>query len=279
MCGSSKPVTQTTTQQLSPEQRELLNFGMTQARGAIETQPDLPAVQGFDKSQVAAQEGVLAKAGQGGMVADAANQGAATQRFLSKDVLDVNNNPAFKGALDAALRPITENFQNVVLPGLRTQAVAAGPTALGGSRQKLAEANASAAYMRQLGDTAASMGNEAYKTGVDASVKAQALLPTTMQAMLFPEVAQDTVGAERRTLAQQEAAQPLMQNELDWSRALQLLSASSAVPGGGTTSTVTPATGGSAAGMGLGALMAVAGLATGNPMLIAAGAGTVASNR
>jgi hypothetical protein len=259
MCfGGSEKVTQINKQELSPEQSQLLNFGMASAKSAMDTQPALPGVAGFDSAQTAAQNSTLAKAGSGGTISNMADQGAANQQFLTNGVLDLKNNASYQGALDAALRPITENFQNVVLPGLRTNAIQAGPAALGGSREKLAEANASGAYMRQLGDTSASMGNDAYKTGVEAATKAQALLPNTLQAMLYPETATEAVGAQRRAMAQEVANQPMAQNSLDWSRALQLLGSSGSIPGGGTSGEVTPATGGAnAATAGIGTALAL----------------------
>jgi hypothetical protein len=247
MCGSSK-VTQTTEQKLSPEQRELMQLGMTGARGAMETAPSVPGTLGFTPAQTAAQESTLAKTGEGGVVSNLASNLGGAQSFLTGDVMKMESNPYLQDAINAALRPITENFQQSVIPSIRSGAVQAGPTALGGSRTQLALSGASGDYMRQLGDTAASMANTAYGQNLDALVKGTALAPQTMQAMLFPESAQEAVGAQQRQLATEQAYDPMRQNELDWSRALQLLGAAGSTPGGGTTGTVTPASGSGTAG-------------------------------
>jgi len=248
MCGGPKNVTQTTQQVLSPEQRELLNLGMTSAKGAMESQPPVPGTLGFTPAQAAAQESTLAKTGEGGAVSNLANKLGGAQSFLTGDVMKMESNPYLQSAIDAALRPITENFQQSVIPSIRSGAVQAGPTALGGSRTQLALGKASGDYMRQVGDTASSMANTAYGQNLEALVKGTALAPQTMQSMLFPEAAMEAVGAQQRQLATEQAYDPMRQNELDWSRALQLLGASGSTPGGGTTSTVNPATGSGTSG-------------------------------
>lgn len=234
MCFGKQKVEQTTTQVVSPEQRDLLNLGINQIKSAQASTPQLPGTTPFDPAQVAAQEGALAKSS--GVLQDLATTGAQTQKFLSGDVLDVNTNPALQKAIEAAQRPITENFLNTVLPGFRTGAVQAG--ALGSERGDLAQEGLASTYMRQVGDTAAGMANAAYGQGLDALVKGQALLPQTQQAMLAPEAAQEAVGATRRGMAETVANEPVAQSQFDWLRGLQLLGSASGVPGGGTTGTV-----------------------------------------
>lgn len=242
MGGPSK-VTQTTEQKLSPEQRELLQLGMGGAKEAMASQPPLPGTPGFTPEQTAAQEGLLAKASPGGAISGAAENLAGAQKFLTGDVMNMDSNPYLRQAIDAAMRPITENFQQSVIPSIRSGAIQAGPSALGGSRTQLAYGKASGDYMRQMGDTAASMANTAYGQNLDALVKGTALSPVSMQAMGFPETTMEAVGAQKRQLGIEQGLDPMRQNELDWSRALQLLGAAGSTPGGGTTGTVTPATG------------------------------------
>src|SRR3990172_2283200 len=120
-------VTQTTQQVLSPEQREQVNTAMGLIRPVSQNLPDMPSVPGFDPAQTQSQEGVLAKAGAGGpLEARSANAAKANNFLTSGDVMNLDSNPYLKGAVDAAVRPLSENFQRVVMPSVRGGAIQAG---------------------------------------------------------------------------------------------------------------------------------------------------------
>lgn len=242
MCFGSQKVTQTTQVKLSPEQRELLNMGIGGVKEAQANEVPLPTPLPFDPSQTAAQEGVLAKTGEGGAVSNVAHGLSNAQQFLSGDVLDISRNPALQRTIDAATRTLEDSFLRTVLPGLRTEAVSAG--ALGNTRSDYTNVNAAQNFQRQVGDTAANITTDAYKAGLDALVKGTALAPTSMQALLFPEAAQEAVGTQRRDLASKVGSQAFDQNTLDFTRALQLLNAAGGIPGGGTTATASQPGGG-----------------------------------
>ena len=72
-------------------------------------------------------------------------------------------------------------------------------------------------------------------------LKGIALTPQTQSASLFPQVAQDTVGSQRRALTQQQDQGEFDKEMFPFNLGLQLLGASAATPGGGTTGTVTGA--------------------------------------
>lgn len=76
------------------------------------------------------------------------------------------NNPYFQQAVQSAIRPVTENFQEQVMPGIRQGAQAAGQQ--GSSRQGIAEGIAARGYMNTVGDISANMGNQAYAQGLQA---------------------------------------------------------------------------------------------------------------
>src|SRR6266403_5023406 len=107
MSSGSQPQTQTTTYQLSPEQRQLLNLampGVTQFASSVPQRYPGSAIAGFDPSQVAGQEGALQSAGTQTSLARA---GAGTAMdWLSPGALDVNNNPTIQAAIATATRPI-----------------------------------------------------------------------------------------------------------------------------------------------------------------------------
>lgn len=241
MCFKSeapKPVQQTNEAILTPQQQELLGMGMQRVKKVTANKPRVPKTPGFDSQQRAAQEGILGKAG--GVLQGLTGGGANVANFLSGDVLKAESNPALQGAIQGAIDPLRDEFLGTVLPGLRTNAVRAG--ALGGSRDALAGDLATKSYLRQVGNTAAGMENENYRAGLNAMVQGQSLLPQTLKAMLFPEVAQEAVGAQRRALDVAQGRDELAQYGMDFAEALQLLNAAGGIPGGGTTGTVVPST-------------------------------------
>lgn len=79
---------------------------------------------------------------------------------------DFQNNPAFQQALQSAIRPVTQNFQEQVMPAIQQGAQGAGQ--MGGSRQGIAEGIAARGYQDTVGDISANMGNAAYAQGLQA---------------------------------------------------------------------------------------------------------------
>jgi hypothetical protein len=85
-------------------------------------------------------------------------------------MLNPASNPYLAGAYAAAAEPITQNYQNVVLPGITTNAMTSG--AYGGSRQGVAQGMASNDYLRQLGNLASTMYGNAYSQGTQQALQA-----------------------------------------------------------------------------------------------------------
>jgi|GEM_PF-5125471 hypothetical protein len=238
--GGSDKVEQTNKVELTPEQRELIKKGMGQIDQSLSGgTPQLPGVQGFDPLQNQAQQGVVNKS-TNDLQTMSANLGKA-QNFLTGDVMNLDSNPAMKQALDASLRPLSENFRDVVMPGLRTNAISAGPGALGSPKDNVRQGIAAGQYMREVGDTSAKFLNTAYGQNLDALAKGITLAPQSMQASLFPEAALETVGAQRRELANQQGAQGFNQQMLPFNLGMQMLGGAGAMPGAGSTSTVSGA--------------------------------------
>ena len=232
--GQPSNVTQTNKVELTEEQKALMASGMTQVDKTLAGGgPTLPDVTGFDPNQTAAQEGVLGK--MGGLQEMSGNL-ASAQNFLTSDVMDVNKNTALKGAVDAAMRPITENFQNVVMPGVRGNAIGAG--ALGSPKANATGQVASDQYLRQIGDTSSTMYNKAYSDNLEAMIRGTALAPQSMQASLFPEIAQEGIGAQRRELTEAQNSRGFNQQMLPFQLGTQLISSAAGAPGAGSTSTV-----------------------------------------
>ena len=88
----------------------------------------------------------------------------AMQQLLAAG--DPSSNPYFQQAVQSAIRPVTQQFQEQVMPGIKSGAIGAGQ--MGSSRQGVAEGIASRGYMDTVGDITANMGNSAYAQGLQA---------------------------------------------------------------------------------------------------------------
>ena len=162
--GESRTVT---TQELSPEQQELLKLVIPEARKFVADPPQQfpgSAIVPFTPNQLGAQQSALSQAF-GGNVSQVTDAAAQAQQFALGPVLFPESNPALQAATQAAIRPITEQFTQSVLPNIRQEAITAG--GFGGSRQGIAEGQASQAFLRQVGDTSAQIQSEAFGQGLD----------------------------------------------------------------------------------------------------------------
>lgn len=79
---------------------------------------------------------------------------------------DVTNNPYLQSAMNAAIRPLTEQYTEQVMPSIKSAAFGAGQ--MGSSRQGVAEGIASRGYLDAVADATAQMGSAAYGQGLSA---------------------------------------------------------------------------------------------------------------
>lgn len=83
-----------------------------------------------------------------------------TRRTIAGDYLDPANNPTLNAYIDAANRPIIEQFNEQIIPGIGSAAVQGG--AYGGSRQAILEGLASEGLAESMTDTANRIYNQEY---------------------------------------------------------------------------------------------------------------------
>lgn len=265
--GGGQTSTTTTTQELSPEQRRLINLVIPTAEQFAKSPPELfpgSAIQPFDPLQVQAQENLLALAGPGGPLPALTGQAGLASQFLLGPVLFPESNPALAAATEAAIRPLQENFQNVILPGIRGEAITAG--GFGGSRQGIAEGLAAQGLTRQIGDVTSTIQASAFQKSLDAMTRALFAAPATAQLQFLPSTAVGAVGAQRQQFEQaqlsEEAQRFISEQLIPFATAQDIAALAFGLPGGSVTST-SDITGGGQSGFGdfLGIAALLAGLA------------------
>ena len=282
MSGASQPQTQTTTQVLSPEQRQLMNLampGVTEFAAKVPERYQGSTIAGFDPSQVAGQEGALQSAG---TQKELATGGAGTTLdWLNPNALDITKQPGLQGNIEAATRPITQALTEQALPAIRDSAERSGN--FGSSRQGIAEGIASGRASQAIGDATSNLVAKGYQTNVDAQLKALGLLPSTINTQTTGDLTTSNVGDVRQAMSQAQLGEQVGNFNYDqlapFLQSKEIMSLLSGLPGGSTQTVasgpqknpLTSALGGAAAGAGLGSMFGPVGTAGG------AGLGTLLS--
>lgn len=239
---SPTPVAQTTT--FTPGGQSYFDLAQPFAQqfaSAPPQMPDFPLVAGFDPAQIQGQEMALGAAS--GPQTNIASNAATMAQFLSGDVLYPESNPALTGHINAAVRPITEQLTQNILPNIRNTAESTGN--FGSSRQGIAEGLASQGASRAVGDTTSRIASQAYGQGLDAFTKNLQLAPQTAALQTIPALTTSGVGDVRQALAQQMLGEQTQR--FNWEQMLPLLMAreltgiGAAIPGGTSTTTATTA--------------------------------------
>lgn len=257
--------------------QQLQNLGLLGSAASLGTQRMTQAGDAYGTAG-----GNLALGGAGGLYGSAAGlTGAGTagaQQGMNQLLAagDVQNNPYFQGALSAAIRPVTEQFTEQVLPGIRQGAIGAGQ--MGSSRQGIAEGIASRGYLDTVGDITSQMGSQAYGqglqavqaggqlgagllgaglgaygqagqlgsglfgTGMESIGRGVALAPTAQQAGLTPGQVTEGVGqrntADSQAVIDADIARWNYQQQLPYTMMSDYLGILSGAPGGQTSSTM-----------------------------------------
>jgi hypothetical protein len=184
--------------------------------------------------------------------------------LTSGQALDPRSNPYGQAAINAALLPISQNFQRTVLPGINDQAQQAGQ--FGYNRQALQTNLAMQDYLQSIGSTAAGMANQQYGQGLNAMTSGLMSAPGVAQAGMLPSEAVSAVGTQQQQL-QQQAIDAAMQQYytsqfMPLTIAQQIASMAFGMPGGSSQAQQTGA-GTSALQTGLGAATGIGGLLSG----------------
>jgi hypothetical protein len=187
--------TQTTSYQLSPEQRQLMNLampGVQQFAANVPQQYQGETVAGFTAPQAEAQRYLTETAAPA--QARVAGTAEGTYQTLANTLMPGANIPGFRGVanpweglaqadpalqsyIEAAQRPTWQALTEQALPAIRGGAITAG--GFGGSRQGIAEGLATGRAAQAAGDIATKMAGDRYATNVGAL---QARYATNVQA-------------------------------------------------------------------------------------------------
>jgi len=121
--------------------------------------------------------------------------------LTSGQALDARSNPYLQSAINAAILPISQNFQQTVLPGINDAAQRAGQ--FGYNRQAIETAQANRDYLQSIGSTAAQMASQGYGQGLNAMTSALMSAPGVSQAGMLPAEVSSAVGTQQQQLQQQ----------------------------------------------------------------------------
>jgi hypothetical protein len=259
------PPTQSSTFAPPTQATNLINAALPGAQAWAETPIQRfqgPTVAGADPLQTQGQEMVLGATGQQQSLA---NSGVnASNYWLNPGVLDVNNDPYVRSAIDASTRPILDNFTMATRPENRSAQIGGGT--FGGSRGEITDRLALEAMSRAAGDTASKVALSARGQAIDAQGRALGLLPQTQQATLAPGTTTSGVGDVRQGQQQRELGAEIDAFNFDqWAPILQAQEAvnlANAIPGGTNVATGAVAPEASAASRALGGALSGAAAGT-----------------
>lgn len=210
--GGGGSTTSTTTVQQTPAQIALAEIQLSQqkkneeilgmAQQALSTPREFfsgETVAGFTPAQLQAQEFATTQATQlGETLPSTLDQ---ILQFGTQDVLDPNSELT-RAAIEAAIRPTTQNFLENVFPQLGSAAQAAG--AFGGARQGIVESQTARDLNQTVGDISAKISFDAFQRGLDTFDRTAALAPQLASARFIPSDVLSQVGAQQQFQNQQQ---------------------------------------------------------------------------
>lgn len=242
MGSDEKHDSKTTTAVLTPEQQQLASLSAgyyDKFAGSNPTLPGSAGVAGFDPLQTAGQGQVLNAVGQAGDTVNSAN--VQNQKLTAGDYLDPNN-LSTQGAIRAAVRPLTDTFRDVTLPGISADASTSGSGGIsanfGGSRQGIAEGLATRDLNNKIGDVSSTISNQARQGNMQAMLQAIGQAPQVAAASTIPGGITSTVGDIRQNQTQTglsaDTAAQQFQQFIPLLKAQLLGQGAGALPGGST---------------------------------------------
>lgn len=207
--GPAPNLNQTVGQQVySPEEQAARNAILNQAGTLFNQGQTLQPFPGaapapFSADTTAAQNTMRSFAvGPGSTVA---GQTANALKFGLGDVLYPSSNPALQQTLDTATRKVGEAYTDPggVLSGIRGH-FTAGNSGGSGTREGIAGGLAARSYLNTIGDVTGKITSDAYNQGLQTFSNTLNTVPSALNSMMTPALAQGAVGTQLDTRAQAE---------------------------------------------------------------------------
>lgn len=275
--GSKEQPTQTTSYQLAPEQRQLMNLampGIAQFAAQTPTRYQGEQVAPFTGTQQQAQQSAISAAGTQG---DIANQAANVWSGIPANLRDYTPTgginvsqqqwdaaaPTLNSAISSATRPIYENLTEAALPAIRGTGLGTSGLTTSGTRQGVAEGIASGKASRAAGDVGAQMANtelqqlqnlnqqryatdvagegQRYGQNLSALYQMLGLTPSIQGAQAQPAATLGAVGDVQQAMDQAKINEAMQNFNFDqyapYLKSKDILSLVQGIPGGSTMST------------------------------------------
>lgn len=280
--GSKTPATttQTTSVQMSPEQKSIFNMAMPYAK-EYAAKP-IEQFQGtgiaeFNPLEVQAQQTAQAAVPGAKSLTEAGS--AAQAKMLDPSfMLDPANNAYLQNAMRANNDETMRGLMETALPGVRAGATSAGGQYSGGATKAgIAEGVAIGRTSDAISNSNTRMLFDAYNRGMAGMQGAIQGNAGVVGASLLPAGIESAVGEQQRSMEQAKLDEQIRQfytgQQLPFLQAQELMQLIQGMPGGSTTSTATGSTPGvnpGMAGLGGAASGAAIGSTVGMPI---AGAG------
>lgn len=196
-------------------------------------------VAGFTPAQM---QGFDYLTGAAGNIGDYANMfGNSLSTYLSPDFMDPNANPYMSDYVNSAIRPLTENFTQSILPSLRGGDRLTGGGTYGSSRSGIAQGLAANNLENAVGDVTSRMYTDLYGQNIGAQQRAMALTPTLANLFQMPGQIMTGIGGMQQNQAQNEINANMnaynYNRDQPWNDIMSILAASSGMPYGTTTGT------------------------------------------
>lgn len=256
MKSAPSTTTQTNKVDLSPEQKQIFELAFPYAKEYASSPNDAYGGQTLadpSAATVGAQQTAL---GQVGAINNIAGQAASSNQFLMNPaLLSPDSNPYLKQQGDAITGTVTHNLLENILPSLRSGATQTGGMYSGGNTKNgIAEGLAVDRSTQDISNSLAGLYSDAYKMGLSTMSGAVAQSPAVQMQQLMGANVQSAVGAQQDQQTQaglDDAYQRwLIERQMPFMRASDLMGMIGAMPGGTGVSTVsgTPARGSGAMG-------------------------------
>lgn len=191
----------------------------------------------LNNAQMVGADTIMQGTGNAGAVLNAGQN--AILPFLSGQYMDVRTNPYLQATIDAAVRPITQRYEENVLPTIRT-GFNMGTESYDQSKQGIAEGIAARGYLDSVRDASAAISNRGYETGLNATTNAMGQIPGLTTASVQPGQAQWNIGALLQAQAQRERDAPGAFDQLMWQRIANPAAVQTQIGGMGKSGTSTP---------------------------------------